>query len=101
MQALPCFCQLMRKQKQPSAYLTVSDVGISECVGSEDPAEGSDAHLVLKGRVLRQRAVQVPLDLLCRQVVLAHRLLHQVFVVSRVSGHLVNCPCGGKKKHEN
>lgn len=74
-------------------HLTVSDVGISKCVRSEDPAEGSDAHLVLKGGVLGQGAMQVPLDLLCSQVVLAHRFLHQVFIVSRVSGHLINSPC--------
>lgn len=53
-------------------YLTVSNVWVSECIGSEDPAEGSDAHLILKGGVLRERAVQIPLYLLCCQVVLAH-----------------------------
>lgn len=78
--------------KPQSVYLTVSDVWISEGVGSEDPAKGGDAYLILKGRVLRERAVQVPLYLLRRQVVFAHRLLHQVLVVSGVGGHLVNRP---------
>ncbi len=76
-------------------YLTVADVGVSERVGCEDPAEGSDAHLILKGWVLRERAVQVPLYLLCCQVVSAHRLLNQVFIVSRVRGHFIYRSCGG------
>lgn len=73
-------------------YLAVSDVGVSECVGGEDPAQGGDAHLVLEGGVLGQGAVQVPLDLLGCQVVFAHRLFHQVFVVPGVGGHLVDRP---------
>lgn len=74
-------------------HLTVSDVWVSESVGGEDPAEGGDAHLVLKGRVLGERAVQISLYLLRGQVVFAHGLLHQVFIVSWVSGHLVDRPC--------
>lgn len=84
---------LCQNQNKECVYLTVSDVWVSECIGCEDPAEGSDAHLILEGRVLGERAVQVPLNLLCCQVVFAHRLLNQVLVVSRVGGHLVDRPC--------
>lgn len=51
-------------------------------VGGEDTSQCGDAGWVLKGRVVRQRAVKVPLDLLCGQAALAHRLLHQAGVIA-------------------
>ena len=51
-------------------------------VGGEDPSESSDARGVLEGRVVRQRAVEVPLDLLGGEAALAHGLLHQAGVVA-------------------
>lgn len=76
-----------------AAHLAVSDVWVSEGVGCEDPAQCGDAHLVLKGRVFGEGAVQVSLNLLGGQVVFAHGLLHQVLVVPGVGGHLVDRPC--------
>lgn len=63
-------------------YLTVSDFGVAVSVGGEDAPQRSDAGGVLEGRVVRQRAVKVSLDLLRGQAALAHRLLHQVAVVA-------------------
>ena len=75
-----------------NTYLAVADVGVAEGIGGEHPSERGDAHLVLEGGVLGQRAVQVPLDLLRGQVVLPHGLLHQILVVAGVGGHLIDGP---------
>ena len=72
-----------------NTYLAVADVGVAEGIGGEHPSERGDAHLVLEGGVLGQRAVQVPLDLLRGQIAAAHGLLHQLGVITRVSGHLI------------
>lgn len=47
-------------------YLTVSDAGVPVSVGRQDSSQRSDAHLILKGVMLRHGAVEVSLDLLCR-----------------------------------
>lgn len=67
-----------------SDHLTVSDLGVAVSVGGEDTSQRSDAGGVLKGGVVRQRAVKVPLNLLCGQVAVAHRLLHQAGVIALV-----------------
>lgn len=81
------------REREKELHLAISDVWVPEGVGSEDPAQRGDAHLVLKGRVFGEGAVQVSFYLLSGQVVLAHGLLHQVLVVARVGGHLVDRPC--------
>lgn len=63
-------------------YLTVSDFGVAVSVGGENTPQRSDASGVLEGRVVRQRAVKVSLNLLRGQAALAHRLLHQTAVVA-------------------
>lgn len=65
-------------------YLAVSDLGVAVSVGSEDPSQRCDAGGVLEGRMVGQRAVKVPLDLLCGQAALTHRLLHQAAVITLV-----------------
>lgn len=45
-------------------HLAVSDVGVAESVGGEHSPESRDADFILEGRVFRQGAMQVPLDLL-------------------------------------
>lgn len=55
-----------------SPDLTVSDLWVAVSVGGEDTSESCDASGVLKSGVVWQRAVKVPLDLLCGQVVVAH-----------------------------
>lgn len=77
------------EKQNKSAYLAVSYARVAAGVGSEDPAEGSDAHLILEGVVLRHGAVQVPLDLLRGQGTAAHGLLHPLSVVARVGVHLI------------
>ena len=76
------------------SYLAVADGGVSESVGGQHPAEGRDPELILEGRVLGHRAVEVSLDLLCGQAVLPHGLLHQLGIVAGVSHHLIPGPCG-------
>lgn len=63
-------------------YLTVSDLGVAVSVRSEDTSQCSDAGGVLKGGMVRQRAVKVSLNLLCGQAALTHRLLHQAGVIA-------------------
>lgn len=77
------------KKKKKWSYLAISYARVAAGVGSEDPAEGSDAHLILEGVVLRHGAVQVPLDLLRGQGTAAHGLLHPLSVVARVGVHLI------------
>lgn len=64
------------------AYLAVSDLGVAVGVGGEDAPQRGDAGGVLEGGVVRQRAVEVALDLLRGQAAVAHRLLHQAAVVA-------------------
>ena len=65
-------------------YLAVSDLGVAMGVGGEHPPEGGDAGGVLEGGVVGEGAVEVPLDLLRGQGVLAHGPRHQVVVVTLV-----------------
>lgn len=69
-------------------YLTVSDLWVAVSVGGEDSPERGDAGGVLESRVVRQRTVQVALDLIRSQVAVAHRLLHQAGVVALVGVQL-------------
>ena len=74
-------------------YLAVSDLGVAVGIGGEHPPEGGDAGGVLEGGVVREGAVEVPLDLLCGQGALAHGPLHQVGVVTLVGGQLRHRAC--------
>lgn len=65
-------------------HLTVADFGVAVGVGGEHPPECGDAGGVLEGGMVRQRAVEVALDLVRGQAALAHRLLHQLGVVALV-----------------
>lgn len=75
-------------------YLAVADGGVSEGIGGQHPPEGSNAELILEGRVLGHGAVQVSLDLLCGQAILPSGLLHQLSIVAGVSHHLIPGPWG-------
>lgn len=77
-------------------YLAVSNFGVPACVGSEDSAQSRNSRVALKRRVLGQRAVQIPFDLVCSQRARAQRLLHQLSVITGVSGHVVYSACGTK-----
>lgn len=65
-----------------NADLTVADLGVAVSVRREDAPERGDAGGVLEGRVVRQRAVQVPFDLLRGQAALPHGRLDQAGVVA-------------------
>lgn len=56
----------------PNADLTVSDLWVAVSVGSQDAPERCDAGGVLEGGMVRQRAMEVPLNLVCGQVAPAH-----------------------------
>lgn len=79
-----------------STHLAVSNFGVPACVGGEDSAQSRDSCVALKRRVLGQRSVQIPFDLVCSQRARAQRLLHQLGVITGVSGHVVYSACGTK-----
>ena len=75
------------------SYLAVSDLSVAVGVGGEHPPQGGDAGGVLEGGVVREGAVEVPLNLLRGQGALAHGPLHQVRVVALVGGQLRHRAC--------
>lgn len=78
-------------------YLTVSDLGVAVSVRCEDASQCSDAGGVLKGGMVRQRAVKVSLNLLCGQAAVTHRLLHQAGVITLMRLELGGCVCTNQR----
>lgn len=46
-------------------YLAVADLRVPVCIGGEDSSQSGNSCVALKGRVLWQRAMQVPLNFIC------------------------------------
>ncbi len=66
-------------------HLAVADGGVSEGVRGQHAAQRGDPRLVLEGWMLRQRAVQVALDLLCGGAGFSSAFLQQIRVVAGMS----------------
>lgn len=79
------------------SHLTVSDLWVAVCIGREDASERSDAGGVLESRVVRQGTVKVSLNLICGQVAVSHRLLHQAGVVALMGLQLRGGICTGQQ----
>ncbi len=82
------------------SYLAVPDLGVAVSVSGEDASQCSDAGGVLEGGMIRQRAVKVPLDLLCGQAAVAHRLLHQVGVITLMRLQLCGRICTNQRQKD-
>lgn len=83
------------------ADLAVSDLRVAVGIRSEQTPQCGDARVVLEGRVVGQRSMQVALDLLCGQAAHAHGGLQQACILVLVGRQFrrSTCPRGVENRH--